>query len=74
MLTHAEQRVHAAMAKLLKRHKDGMIAVVLSEPLATLVHRFMKHSELGDLWKVINSHGCWEILEVEPAKSLALSS
>ena len=73
MLSQAEQRVRAAMTKLLKRHKEGVIAIVVSEPLATLVRHFIKQDELGDLWKAIATHGCWEILEVEPAQSLAMS-
>ncbi len=74
MLADAQQRVHAAMTKLLKRHKEGMFALVVSEPLATLVRHFFKHDELGDLWKTIGTHGCWEILEVEHADSMALSN
>ncbi len=74
MLSEAQQRVRAALTKLLKRHKEGVIALVVSEPLATLVRQFIKHDELGDLWKAIGTHGCWEILEVVPANSLALSN
>ena len=74
MLSQAQERVRAAMSKLLRRHKEGVIALVLPEPLASLVRHFIKQDELGDLWKAIGGHGCWEVLEVEPAKSLALSS
>jgi broad specificity phosphatase PhoE len=66
MLSDAEERVRAAMTKLLRRHKEGVIALVLPEPLASLVRQFFKHDELGDLWKALGSHGQWEILEVEP--------
>jgi probable phosphoglycerate mutase len=74
MLSAAQERVRVAMTKLLKRHKEGVIALVVAEPLATLVRQFIKHDELGDLWKAIGTRGCWEILEVEPANSLALSN
>jgi len=67
MLVDAAQRVDAAMAKLLKRHKEGVIALVVREPLATLVRRFFDHGELGDLWKAIEEHGCWDLLTVNPA-------
>ncbi len=67
MLGEADQRVHAAMTRVLKKHKEGVVAVVVSEPLATLVRRFFDHSELGDLWKAIaERHGCWQVLEVKP--------
>ncbi|MBN2477519.1 MAG: histidine phosphatase family protein [Pirellulales bacterium] len=74
MLSQAGERVRAAIMKLLKRHREGVIGLVLSEPLASLVRHFVQHVELGDLWKATNGHGSWEILEVEPEKLLAHSS
>jgi collagenase-like PrtC family protease len=67
MLFAAAERVEAAMAKLLKRHKEGVIAVVVPEPLATLVRRFVTHEEIGDLWKALEEHGRWQIVAVNPA-------
>jgi len=67
MLFAADQRVEAAMAKLLKRHKEGVIAVVAPEPLATLIRRYVTHEELGDLWKALERHGRWQVLTVDPA-------
>jgi broad specificity phosphatase PhoE len=67
MLSHAEQRVQATLSKLLKRHREGVIGLVVSEPLASLVRRRVKQGELGDLWKAAAEHGRWEILEVEPS-------
>jgi probable phosphoglycerate mutase len=66
MLGHAEERVRAAMARLVKRHKDGVIALVVPEPLASLVRRYASQGELGDLWKAIEEHGRWEIVEIGP--------
>ena len=74
MLCHARQRIRTAMTKLLKRHKQGIIGLVLPEPLATLVRRFVQPGELGNLWKLSNGHGHWEVLEVEPEEVLAHSS
>jgi broad specificity phosphatase PhoE len=71
MLGHAEQRVRVALTKLLKRHKEGVIGLVVPEPLASLVRRFLQQGELGDLWKVSNGHGQWEVLEIEPEEVLA---
>jgi len=67
MLLDAAERVEAAMAKLRKRHKEGVIAVVAQEPLATLVRRFFDRGEIGDLWKALGEHGRWEQLTVSPA-------
>jgi len=67
MLFSAIERVEAAMSKILKRHKEGVVAVVLREPMATLVRGFISHDEIGDLWKSLEEHGRWQILTVNPA-------
>jgi phosphoserine phosphatase len=66
MISQAAERVRAAMTKLLKRHKRGTVAVVVPEPLASLVRHFFLDGELGDLWKGNNGNGRWEVLDVEP--------
>jgi broad specificity phosphatase PhoE len=66
MLAQAAQRVRAAMAKLLKRHKEGTIGLVVPEPLATLVRCLFNHTQLGDLWKASSDPGRWEMLDVRP--------
>lgn len=72
-LAEADERVRAAMTRLLKKRKEGTIGLVVPEPLASLVRRFVTHCELGDLWKKRNGHGHWEVLEVEPDEILASS-
>jgi len=74
MLGDVEQRVRTAMTKLLRRHKEGVIAMVVPEPLLSVVRRFVKHEELGDLWKATNGHGRWEVIQLEPEEVLAPSS
>jgi broad specificity phosphatase PhoE len=66
MLSEAEERVAATMNKLIKRHRDGVIALVVSEPLASLVRHYLVHDELGDLWKALGDHGRWEIIDYLP--------
>ncbi|MDY0169173.1 MAG: histidine phosphatase family protein [Thermoguttaceae bacterium] len=66
MLSEADARVRAAMARLLKKHREGTIALVVPEPLASLVRRFVNHADLGNLWNMAHEHGHWEVLEVEP--------
>jgi len=74
MLGEVEQRVRTAMTKLLRRHKEGVIALVVPEPLLSVVRRFVKHDELGDLWKATNGHGRWEVIQLKPEEVLAPSS
>ena len=71
MLSEADDRMRTALVKLLKRHKDGVIGLVVPEPLLSLARRFIAHGELGDLWKVSNGHSRFEILEVDPEEVLA---
>jgi broad specificity phosphatase PhoE len=71
MLGEADQRVRAALVKLLKRNKDGAIGLVVPEPLRSLARRFIAHEELGDLWKAPNGHGPFELLEVDVDELLA---
>jgi len=65
-LEQATRRIDAAMTKLLKKHKEGTIALVLPEPMASLVRRWLDHGELGNLWKATQGHGHWELCDVRP--------
>jgi len=73
MLGDAEDRVRAALAKLLRRHKVGVIGLVVPEPLASLVRHILTHDDLGDLWKATSqSQGRWEVIAAEPEKLMAI--
>jgi broad specificity phosphatase PhoE len=67
MIEQADERITAAMTKLLRKHWGGVIGLVVPEPLATLVRRHFKKDELGDLWKALAGHGRWEVFDAEPA-------
>ena len=71
MLSQADERVRLALVKLLKRHKEGVIGLVVPEPLLSLARRFVAHGELGDLWKAPNGHGRFEVLALDPEEVLA---
>jgi broad specificity phosphatase PhoE len=73
MLSAADDRVRTAVVKLLKRHKEGVIGLVLPEPLLSLARRFLTRGELGDLWKAPNGHGRFEVLAVDAEEFLAAS-
>jgi broad specificity phosphatase PhoE len=73
MLGQADERVRNAIVKLLKRRKEGVIGLVLPEPLLSLARRFITHGVLGDLWKAPNGHGRFEVLNVDPDEVLAAS-
>jgi probable phosphoglycerate mutase len=74
MLSAADERVRAALTKLLKRHKEGVVVLVVPEPLLSLARRFVTHGELGDLWKAPNGHGRFEVLVMTPEETVAPST
>jgi probable phosphoglycerate mutase len=71
MLAEADDRVRTALVKLLKRHKEGAIGLVLPEPLLSLARRFIAHAELGDLWKAPLGRDRFEVLAIMPEEVLA---
>ena len=66
MLAEAANRVRTTMTRLLKRHKEGVIGLVVPEPLASLVRCYVTRDALGNLWHAAAGHGRWEVLEVQP--------
>jgi probable phosphoglycerate mutase len=64
----AEERLEAVVNKLVKKHKsEGLIAMVVPEPLASLLCHVVKNGELSDLWRSRESLAPWEIIEVNSA-------
>jgi broad specificity phosphatase PhoE len=76
MLSHAEDRIRTAIAKLLKKHRGTAVGLVLPEPLASVVHSFLTRAAVGDLWECCSAHGAWEVLSIEnpgvPSQELAV--
>jgi broad specificity phosphatase PhoE len=67
-IADAELRVRMAIEKLLKKHKKGgTVALVVGEPLASLVKHCLLQSEIGDLWEHECDHGEVETLDYNPA-------
>ena len=62
----ARHRVETSLAAMIKKHKNGLVALVAPEPLASLVGSHVNHGELGDLWKNQRECGCWEVIDVQP--------
>lgn len=68
-ISDAELRVKLAIAKILKKHKKGSVALVVGEPLASLVKHCLLQAEIGDLWEHECDHGEVETLEYDPLAS-----
>ncbi|MEM7313817.1 MAG: histidine phosphatase family protein [Planctomycetota bacterium] len=72
MLEDAQQRLQEAVAKLYRKNKDKVIAVVMPEPIASILRAMLINEELGDLWQAETTCGHWELIEVNPASPVAL--
>jgi broad specificity phosphatase PhoE len=59
----AEQRIQDALEKIEKKHKDTTVALVLAEPLASLLCHVFQGGDLGNLWQTCcKSRPAWEML------------
>jgi probable phosphoglycerate mutase len=64
-LVAAKQRVSAALAKILKKHKpDAVVAIVVPEPLTSVVRNVVRNEEYGDLWQIGNEPTQWQLIDV----------
>jgi broad specificity phosphatase PhoE len=61
----ALERVRLLITRLIRKHRRGTIAVVVPEPLASLVSSILG-AELGDLWKAECKCGGWQLIDVKP--------
>ena len=59
----AEARVEKLIIKLCKKHANETIAVVIPEPLASLIAAKLKETDLSDLWKSECDNGSWEVID-----------
>jgi broad specificity phosphatase PhoE len=62
-LAEAETRVSKQLVKLQKKHSNEIIAVVIPEPMASLVASKLKSEDFADLWESECDDGSWEIIE-----------
>jgi len=66
MISEVRQRVEAALAKLLKKHKQGTIMLVVPEPLAGIVRSLLQHMDVSEIWQTVGGCGAWDVIEVGP--------
>jgi hypothetical protein len=57
--------VQSVLAKLLKKHKaDRLLAIVVPEPLASVVRNILSGGDWGDLWHSATATAQWQLLDV----------
>lgn len=69
----AIDRVRTVLDRLIRKHSRATVAIVVPEPLASLVRSLLCQSEICDLWKAECEGGGWELIE-SPAEKVALAS
>lgn len=62
-LETARARVSKLLNKLTKRSSGSTIALVVPDPLASIVHSVLEGEDLGDLWKAETDAAQWELIE-----------
>ncbi len=64
-LRQAQERMQQALAKLAKKHKEGTAAILVPEPLTSLLHCMLLHETVGGLWRVDSEESPpWELIEM----------
>ena len=70
-LNEVEERVEASLRKLLKKHREGCVALVAPQPLLAVIRSFLTNVEVGSLCTATAAGGAWEAIPVDvPAMAL----
>ncbi len=70
----AQERLQGAIDKLSKKHKSGTVALVLAEPLASLLCNLVREDDLGNLWTTCcKSRPAWELLSHGAEQTVVLN-
>ena len=64
-ILQAKVRVARALKKCLKKHRDGVAAIVVPDPMATILESMIKDSEIHDLWASEIDGAGWTLIETD---------
>ena len=74
MLSSAQRRVKTCLDKLVKKHKNRVVVLVVPEPLTSLVRSYLEQTHIGDLWQSACACGRWDLIDVEPQQLAAMAA
>ena len=64
-LQAARERLQRALNKILKKQKSGTAAVIVAEPMTSLLKNTLREDELGNLWESPDDAStAWELIDV----------
>jgi broad specificity phosphatase PhoE len=64
MVAVAQKRIRDMLVRIGKRHRDSCVAIVVPEPLASLLQSELTQTALVDLWQAECKGSRWEIVNV----------
>ena len=64
-LADARHRVAKAVRKCVKKGRDDMVAMIIPDPLATVVESLLAGQELTSVWKSETDTGSWKVVETD---------
>lgn len=64
-LQTAGARAMKAILRLLRKSRNQVIAMVIPDPLASLVAAHLNEEAMPDIWKVETDAGSWQLIEAE---------
>ena len=64
-MEHAALRIRAMLAKLIRRHHDETVGIVVPEPLLSVVRHELNQCDIGDPWKSEQDFAGWEIISLD---------
>lgn len=68
MLEEAQTRVEDALERIVRKHSDGAIGVVVQEPLASVIRHRLIGTEYGDLWEATATQPATETITIHPTR------
>lgn len=68
--THARERVSRALHRVRRRHRDGVVALVVSEPVAAVIRSLVGQDPSSDVLKADEQCGRWEWIDLRTAEAV----
>lgn len=59
----AKARVLKALRKIVRKRGEALVAIVVPEPMAAVVHSLLSGEEMPELWKAETDTASWQIVE-----------
>ncbi len=62
------ERLHRVLAKIAKKQKSGAAAIIVAEPVVSLLKNMLRDDAVGNLWETEGGEeAAWELIEVPEA-------